>query len=228
MPDSNPVNGLVAGALALGLVLTGCGTSERASPQTVPASALEGLLLSASEVDTVMSTTGMTPHATVTVMGDHRNLLPNLNCLGVWQVNEAAIYGAEGWGAVRQQLLRSPDSDDWTDLVVQSVVNYPSPEAARDFFNQSAERWSKCTDHNVNITLNDRPLPKWRSGALTKTDTRLAMPFTRGTGDQTRSCQRVLAVAANVIMDVQACKPPTATVTQAAAIADDIESALPR
>jgi hypothetical protein len=29
-------------------------------------------------------------------------------------------------------------------------------------------------------------LPAWRSGDLTKTDTRLAMPYTRGTDDQTR------------------------------------------
>ena len=35
----------------------------------------------------------MTAHPRVNVMGDHRNLLPNLNCLGVWQVDEAGVYG---------------------------------------------------------------------------------------------------------------------------------------
>jgi hypothetical protein len=64
---------------------------------------------------------------------------------------------------------------------------------------------------------------------MTKTDTQLAMPYTRGTGDQTRSCQRVLSIAANLILDIQACKPQQqSAVTQAADVAAKIESKLPR
>ena len=162
-------------------------------------------------------------------MGDHRNLLPNLNCLGVWQVNEAPIYESSHWKSVRQQMFRAPDTDQWDSLVVQSVVSYRTADAARDFFTQSADRWSKCTNHNVNIQLNGQPLPAWLSGDLTRTDTQLAMPYTRGYGDQTRSCQRVLTIAANLIIDIQACKPQQqSAVTQAAAVADKIESKLPR
>ena len=78
----------------------------------------------------------MTAHPTVTQMADHRNLLPNLNCLGVWQVDEAPIYDPSGWQSVRQQMLRNPDSDGWESLVVQSVVSYPSVEAAQRFFDR--------------------------------------------------------------------------------------------
>jgi serine/threonine-protein kinase len=221
------------GALALSFVLAGCagGAAAGASqpPKAVPDSALDGLLLSAGDVNAVMGTAALTAHPVATQMGDHRNLLPNLNCLGVWQVNEAPIYDPSHWKSLRQQLFRSPDIDQWDSLVVQSVVSYRTADAAREFFAQSADRWSKCTNHHVNIRLNDQPLPAWLSGDLTKSDTELSMPFTRGSGDQTRSCQRALAVAANVILDVQACKPsqPTA-VTQATAIADEIASKLPR
>lgn len=213
------------------MALTGCSgkdTEPSPPPELVPANALDGVLLSASEIESVMGTSGMTAHPRVETMGDHRNLLPNLNCLGIWQVNEAGVYGADGWIALRQELLRSPDTDNWHTLVVQSVVNYPSTEAARDFFTQSSDRWSKCTNHNVNITLNDKPLPKWRSGDLTKTDTQLAIPFTRGSANGVDSCQRVLAVDNNVIIDVQACTRDVSTVTKAAAVADAIESKLPR
>jgi PknH-like protein len=227
------VNTRVIGALALSFVLAGCagGAASGASqpPKTVPDSALDGLLLSAADVNDVMGTTAMTPHPAVTQMGDHRNLLPNLNCLGVWQVNEAPIYDPSNWKSLRQQLFRAPDTDQWDTLVVQSAVSYRTADAAREFFTQSADRWSKCTNHHVNIRLNDQPLPAWLSGDLTKSDTELSLPFTRGTGNQTRSCQRVLSVAANVILDIQACKPPQPTdVTQAAAIAGEIESKLPR
>jgi serine/threonine-protein kinase len=195
----------------------------------VPDSALPGLLLSADDVNAIMGTSGMTPHNPVSQMGDHRNLLPNLNCLGVWQVNEASIYESSHWKTVRQQMLRAPDTDQWDNLVVQSVVSYRTADAAKEFLTESTDRWSKCADHNVNIQLNGQKLPGWRSGDLTKTDTRLAMPYTRTSGDQIRSCQRALALVVNLILDIQACKPQQQTaITQAADVADKIESKLPR
>jgi hypothetical protein len=219
------------GVLALGLALVGCGgaaSGASAPPRLVPDSALTGSLLSADELNPIMGTTGMTPHTPVSQMGDHRNLLPNLNCLGVWQVNEAPIYETSHWKSVRQQLVRLPDSDQWNFLVVQSVVSYRTADGAREFFTASTERWSKCSNHNVNIQLNGQALPAWRSGDLTKTETRLAMPYTRGTGDQTRSCQRVLSIAANLILDIQTCTPQQQTsITNAGAVADKIESKLP-
>jgi hypothetical protein len=223
----------VIGALAFCVILAGCGdgsaTGASQQPKAVADSALEGLLLGSADVSSIMGTTAMTPHQVVTQMSDHRNLLPNLNCLGVWQVDEAPIYDTSHWKSLRQQLLRAPNTDQWDALVVQSVVSYRTADAARDFFAQSADRWSKCTDHHVNIRLNDQPLPAWLSGDLTKTDTELAMPFTRGSGEQIRHCQRALEVVANLILDIQACKPQQATaVTEAGSIADAIESRLPR
>jgi hypothetical protein len=227
------VKGSLFGALALSVVLAGCGggaaTGASESPKLVPDSALPGSLLSPDELNEIMGTSGMTPHTPVTQMGDHRNLLPNLNCLGLWQVNEAPIYESSHWKSVRQQLVRVPDTDQWDFLVVQSVVSYRTTDAAKEFFTESTDRWSKCTNHNVNIQLNGQTLPGWHSGDLTKTDTQLAMPYTRTSGDQTRSCQRALALVVNLILDIQACKPqqPSA-VTQAVDVADKIESKLPR
>jgi hypothetical protein len=218
------------GALALVLTLAGCsGAAPASTPgKLVESGALEAMLLSPKDIDQVMTTSGMIPHAPVTQMGDHRQLLPNLNCLGVWQVDEVGVYGPSGWSALRQVLMRSPDTEQWDNLVVQSVVSYHSVDDATKFFTESADRWSKCTNHHVNITLNGTSLPKWLSGELTKTGTRLAIPVTRGSGDQTRACQRVLSQAVNVIIEVQACAPAGSTVTQAGVIADRIESALPK
>jgi hypothetical protein len=221
------------GVLALVLALAGCSDKAPASapiPQSVTGGpALEAILLSPNAVDQTMGTAGMATHPPAAQMGDHRNLLPNLNCLGVWQVDEVGVYGSGDWGAMRQVMMRSPDTEQWDNLAVQSVVAYHSVDGARKFFTDSAERWSKCTNHHVNITLNGTKLPRWTSGNLTKTVDRLAIPVTRGSDDQARSCQRVLSIAANVVVDVQACKPlQQSPVTAAAAIADQIESALPR
>lgn len=216
--------------LALGIAVAGCSGQGGAStpPRPVADSSLDGLLLGTGDVDAIMGTDSMRPHQTATVMGDHKNLLPNLNCLGVWQVNEAPIYDPSYWKAVRQQMLRTPDTDQWDSLVVQSVVSYRTADGPQLFLADSADRWSKCTNHNVNIRLNDQKLPAWKSGDLTKTDSRLAMAYTRGVGDQTRSCQHVLQAAANIIIEVAACGPQTATFTKAADIATRIEAKMPR
>lgn len=227
-----PVRSIAAAALLLALGLAGCTDGDASAsepPKPVPDSALPGLLLTAGEVDAVMGTTGITAQRQTDTMGDHRNLLPNLNCLGVWQVDEAPIYDPSHYKTLRQQMLRTPDSDDWDSLVVQSVVSYRTAEAAHTFFVDSAERWSKCTNHTVNVRVNDRQMPKWVSGDLDRTDILLAMPYTRGTGDQARSCQRALSVAANVILDIQACLPAQQQPVSAAVdIAGKIEAKLPR
>ena len=186
-------------------------------------SELNKLLLSTDEVNAVMGTRSLTAHSTDTAMADNRNLLPNLNCLGVWQVGESAIYGPSGgdngWQGARRQMLRTPDVDTWDTLAVQSVVFYPTAEAASNFFAQSTDRWSKCTNHHVNMTVNNQPQPKLFFGNLTKTDTELSMPVTRGENE--RSCQRVLSVVSNIIVDVAACNHDATD--QAATVAQKIK-----
>jgi PknH-like extracellular domain len=194
--------------------------STPAVPQAIPESAIDTLLLTPSELNKVMGTTTLVGKPPASQMDDHRNLLPNLNCLGVWQIDESAIYG-KTYTAVRKQTLRAPDIDQWDSLVAQSVIYYPKADAAREFFDESTERWSKCANHHVNITLNGQKLPKWSTGQLGRTDAELAMPITRGVGDQARSCQHVLRLVTNLVIDVEACisQPP---VSQGATIAEQI------
>ncbi len=218
------------GLLALIAGLVGCsGQSKGVGPPALVSDNVVGrLLLDTDEVDAVMGTSSMHAHSLVTSMGDHRALLPNLSCLGIWQPDEASIYDPSHWKAVRQQMLRTPDTDQWEHLVVQSVISYRTADGARDFLTDSADRWSKCIHHNVKIQVNDHALPAWRSGELTQTDDRLAMPYARDDGGQLRSCQHVLQAAANVVIDVIACAPPAQPMTKAADVAALIEAKMPR
>ena len=217
------------GVAVLCLLLASCAEkpatstlSKSHATQVIPESAINTLLLTPTDLNKVMGTSTLVGKPPAGQMDDHRNLLPNLNCLGVWQIDESAIYGTT-YTAVRKQTLRTPDVDQWDSLVAQSVVYYPKAEDARAFFDTSTERWSKCANHHVNITLNGQKLPKWSTGELARTDTELAMPITRGTGDQARSCQHVLRLATNLVIDVEACTPQS-PVTQAAVIAEQIET----
>lgn len=214
--------------VAVGIAVAGCSGGPTAThPHTakpVPPAELEGLLLDAGEIDSVMGTTGMTVHQAFSTMEDHRNLLPNLNCLGIWQIGETAIYGPSGFSGIRGQVLREPDAEDWNSLVVQAVVSFLSADSAKKFYDRSFQRWSNCSNHKVNLTINGHPSGAWTFGTLTKTDTELTMPLSR-TGDGGRSCNRALAVDSNVITDVAACRPSVND--QAKAIVGKIQSRIP-
>jgi serine/threonine-protein kinase len=209
-------------------MLAGCTTTpHQAAPPSPPVApaALDTLLLKPAEIDAVLGTAGISPQPTIADMNDHRDVVTNLNCLGVWQSDEAAVYENTGWNGLRSQTLRSPDTDVWNDLVVQSVVSYPSAGAARTFFAQSSDRWSACVNHRLSIAVSGQP-SRWQSGDLTKNDTELTMPVTRQGGDQVRSCQRILAMKDNVIIDTEACKPQP--VASADAIVRQIETKFPQ
>ena len=213
-----------ATALALAVVVAACSNSTQnhtspTSSSSVPPAALDGLLLSAGDIDTVMGTHGIVAHPPYTILAQHSNLLPNRNCLGIWQVGDAAIYDESKLTGFRGEDLRQPDTDDWDTLVVQAAVSYPAADAANAFFAESAQRWSKCTNHHVNMTVNGQPQPKLFFGNLTKTDTELSIPVIRGENE--RTCQRVLSVVSNIIIDVAACNHNVTD--QAARIAQKIK-----
>lgn len=199
---------------------------EPAAPPTVAAAALDSLLLSALEVDEVMGTHGMTPQPATAELNDHHEFVANLNCLGIWQTDESALYEKSGRTGLRRQSLRMPDNDQWDDRVVQSVVSYPSAGGADAFFADSSDRWSKCANHRLNVAAGTQPATAWTSAELTKTETELSIPVTRQTADRVRHCQRVLAVKTNVVIDLEACEPEP--VSQAGALVDRIEAKLPR
>lgn len=214
--------------LAAGIAVAACGSGATAThpsttPKMVPASALDGLLPSVSDVSAVMGT-AMAPHKSFSTTSDHRHLLPNLNCLGIWQIGENAIYGPSNFTSIRGQVLRAPDTDNWNALVIQAVALYASADAAKKFFADSADRWSKCSNHRVNMNTIGQSPTTFMFGALTKTDTELTTPV-NSTGVGGRACQRALVVDDNVIIDVAACGLTIGD--QASSIVSKVEAHIP-
>jgi hypothetical protein len=201
-----------AAALVVLAALTACSTPAKnessAPPRVLAPNDLDGLLLNANDVNTIMGTTGLSPGQISSELPDNHSVMTNLNCLGIWQVGEKAVYGDSGLTGARVQMMRQPDNDTWEYRVAQAAATYPTPEAAKAFFDQSTDRWSRCTNHTVNLTINDQPTLRYRFGDLTKSSNELSMTLTRN--ETEKSCQHALSLASNVIVDVQACGPKSA------------------
>ena len=136
---------------ALCLALAACGSNNNTStpttadaPRSVPESSITTLLLSPAQLNEVMGTTNLVAQPLVDRMDDHRNMLPNENCLGVWQIDESKIYGDKTYTAVRQQTLRTPDTDQWDALVAQSAVIFPNADGAHKFFTEWSSPGTWC------------------------------------------------------------------------------------
>jgi hypothetical protein len=102
------------------------------------------------------------------------------------------------------------------------VVSYPAAGAAKKFFAESADRWSHCSNHLVNMTRSGHSQITLTFGSLTKTDRELTMPLSSSGG---ASCQRALAVDNNLIIDVSACGQTISN--QSSSIVSKIETRIP-
>ena len=212
-------------ALALVAIVSACsaGAHDKTPPPTVPVSGLTDLLLGVDQINSVMGTTAMVPDPPFTELKQDQELMPNVNCLGIWQVGEQGIYGDTGLAGIRGQRLTQPASDNWDALVVQAVVAYGSADDARKFFTASSDRWSKCTNHRVNLSINGGPATTYLFGDVTKSDTQLTMPVTQTPAG--KPCQRTLSVNSNVVVDVSACNQ--SATDQAVQITQKIEDRFP-
>jgi hypothetical protein len=230
-------------ALVVSLLLLGCSRTsggradaghEATAKPTVANPALDGLLRSAGDLNSIMGTTAITPGADFTAPRYHSYLRPEANCLGAWVVGERAVYGESGLTAIRGQVVRQPttsDADwdalvvtaaDWDSAVVEAVASYPSAGEAQKFFTATSDRWSKCANHRVNITINNERTT-WKSGELTKNEGELTMPITRWARE--KSCQRALSIRNDIVVDVAACA--TSVTTQAEGVVSAIQSKIP-
>ena len=163
-------------------------------------SALPGLLLSASDIGSIL---GATMHLAESSESMYANEPLPGGCL-VWAEAQEATYKDSGWTAVQVQHL-SDHSDNPDNIVYQAVVAFPDGQHSHDFYNAQATEWARCDDRRVD--LHDPWDPHSHYWALSKVkNVDGVLAITRIEEDDPRwACQRALAVANNVVIDVSTC-----------------------
>ncbi len=166
--------------------------------RTAPAvatAALDGLLLDPSAIDTATGATGMTSGG--------RHAMNNAAVIAVSPpgcrapvTEEAYSYAGSGWTASQAEELQ--DHPAKTRTVAQTVVLFPSAQAAATFFSASVSQWSACAHHTILATHQDGRTVKSATGPVSRTDGMLSITVT----SRTLTYQHALTSANRVVIDV--------------------------
>jgi hypothetical protein len=123
-------------------------------------------------------------------------------CGGVWANANRVAYTGSGWQAVQTQYLTEADKP--SHEVFQSVVSFPSADAAKEFVRKEGQRWPQCTNTSLTTTNANVAPQTWVITGISQDDEVLTSVSKReGSGGYT--CQHALTARNNVVVDAEAC-----------------------
>jgi hypothetical protein len=209
-PRRQPKLRHLAGAAvgAMGVLLAGCaGTAESAAPTTttktppprpVAVSALDGLLVPASDINTTMGASAMQVTWSGSRLINSGSKVDEPECVSAISAGQRPLYDGNGWIASRGQNLNDEPRDH---NVGEFVVSFPTAEAAKAFVAHAERQWSACAGRQVTSSKPDGRKVVWMLGEVSATDGYLTMSNVVEGGDGW-AAQRVLTVRNNVVIDI--------------------------
>ncbi len=231
------INRLAVGVLCLsisGCAATTAGTATPVAPvPETTAQTLPAVLLAAPAVGTALRSDDVVVTREVTRPWDDSAHFasagsPDLGCLAIAGAAQRAVYDGTGWTALRGQVLREPPtSPAWAHFATQTVVLFPSPQAAEVFYDRSRAQWTGCSDRELTYAQQLAPDQVWQVGPVGAERDMLTVSRTQDS-PQRWFCQRALSVRGNVAVDVEACDaggPTAAAADITGAIGERLPSA---
>jgi PknH-like extracellular domain len=176
------------------------------APTPVAVSALDGLLLDASEINSDLNTSSMKVWFTGKVMWDWSTSISDTTCLAIDGPAQDRVYANTGWTAVRGQRLDDSvdDSKRRKHYAIQTVVAFPSAHDASAFYDTSTQTWSGCSNRRYSDINPGKPDTVWTVSATTNSNGMLTTSQVQQGGDGW-TCQRALTARNNVAIDIVAC-----------------------
>jgi PknH-like extracellular domain len=195
--------------------------ADKSGPVTqtpVPVSALDGLLLDASQINAALSATSMKVWFSGKVMWDWSTSVSDTNCLAIDGPAQDKVYANTGWTAIRGQRLDDSvdDSKRRKHYAIQAVVIFPSARDASAFYDSSTQTWPACSNRRFSDLNPGKPDTVWSVSGTTNDNGMLTTSQVQE-GDDGWTCQRALTVRNNVAIDVVTC-----SYSQTGAVAVDV------
>ena len=185
------------------------------APPTLPASAIDRVLLSDGQLNNLLGTTtasgqgGMELTDSVYGMVDNSKLVTPPNCSGVVFAAEPATYADTEFEAIRHEAYKPHTyvfSGREPFRVEQTVAVYPSHERAEAVLSASERQWNQCADGDVREFVPPEDGRSYTFGAVQRNGDLLFVPMaSSGPTIGAHACQRVLGVRFNVVVGTRSC-----------------------
>ncbi|OBB97331.1 sensor domain-containing protein [Mycolicibacterium peregrinum] len=176
---------------------------------TVEASELEGVLLSASEIEKKLYISGVTTGPVETSLSTDSVSPPN--CAGVWAPGAQSTYGDSGYTGVAIQTAQGGNGLH----LVQAAVLFPDEAAAKAAFQKQASDWTACRFKTLNATYDGlgTDTVKTTGNGEDKAKEFLNMSILTDTSGAANAitCSRGVSRRANVVVDVRGCSSDNVT-----------------
>jgi hypothetical protein len=163
---------------------------------------LERILLSVDDVNAVLGATDVELMGSANDMSDHSGDISDQQCLGALYNAEKSVYANSGWTDVVDQVLAEPD-DDSSHWVEQTVVRFPSPDAAQAFRDASYAQWMDCIGKTVVVDDGEYEF-NWQFEGIASVDGTITQTA-RQTDSDGWACQHALSVAESYVLEASAC-----------------------
>ena len=207
-PQRNPWPIIAAVAVVLVVIVSGVGIwlivrpKPVPPPDPIPAERLSALLLSPSDINSVMGSSTMQPGKPITSMDTSSVTLSLPECQGALYTSQDPVYAGSGYTGV-SGLVSSEPGDNYDHWANQAVVLFPSADKAKAFLQTSADKWKACAGKTVTVT-NKGKTYRWTFAQINGSPPKITLLDTQEGADGWE-CQRAMSVANNVIVDVNAC-----------------------
>ncbi|MGV0677948.1 sensor domain-containing protein [Mycolicibacterium fortuitum] len=192
---------IAAMALA-GSVLSGCTTKQTEDDAGAQVDVLGSMLASESELNTILSTTGLRPKTALRqpagLDADEHASRPV--CLAVIGNAMDEVYRDSGFRQFRESLF----ADEGDNLEVdQAVAAFDTPTAARTLVSRTVDSWRQCAGDSLKISYSDNRRPStYTLGSPSVVDdidvTNEQSPFSPQQGSR-----RAILAVDNLVVDVR-------------------------
>jgi len=208
-PKRNPWPIIAAAAVVLVLVVSGVGIwllvkppPPLPPPSPIPAERLSALLLSPSDINSIMGSSTMEPGKPILSMDTSPVTLSSRDCQGALYTSQDPVYAGTGYTGV-SGLVSSEPGDNYDHWVNQAVIGFPSAGKAKSFMATEADKWKGCAGKTVTVT-NKGKTYRWTFAQINGSPPKITVMDTQEGADGWE-CQRAMSQANNVIVDVNAC-----------------------
>ncbi len=147
---------VVVSAVAIWLIIP----DPKPPPEPIAATRLSSLLLSASDINTIMGATNIQPGKPITSMGTSTMEVSVPACQGALYTTQDAAYAGSGYTGINGLVSAEPgdNNDHWVN---QAVVAFPTADKAKAFLQSSLDKWKTCVGQTVTVTNSSGKTYRW-------------------------------------------------------------------